>query len=59
MKNINYQPSDAGFWDFSWDEMAAYDLPTHINYVLDYTKSEKISYIGHSEVILFISHFNH
>jgi lysosomal acid lipase/cholesteryl ester hydrolase len=56
MKNVNYNPSDAEFWDFSWDEMAKYDLPTHINYVLSYTGASTLSYIGHSEVNQFRNH---
>jgi hypothetical protein len=27
MQNIHYNPSDAAFWDWTWDEMAKYDLP--------------------------------
>ncbi|KAI3975344.1 hypothetical protein MKX01_027465 [Papaver californicum] len=36
------------YWDFSWDEMAQYDLPAYINYVSRQTK-KKINYIGHSQ----------
>lgn len=41
-------PSSNDFWQFSWDEMAKYDLPTQLNYVLEHTGKEKIYYIGHS-----------
>lgn len=37
------------YWDFSFDEMAKYDLPAHIQYVVDITKSEKLDFIGHSQ----------
>ena len=37
------------FWDFSWQEMAEYDLPAEINYILEETGSDHISYIGHSQ----------
>jgi len=36
------------FWQFSWDEMAKYDLPTQLNFVINHTDSQKIYYIGHS-----------
>jgi len=49
MKNTRYTPEQAEFWDFSWDEMAQYDLPGQINYVLKITGEAKLSYIGHSE----------
>eukprot|EP01123_Difflugia_compressa_P008367 TRINITY_DN2477_c1_g1_i1.p1 TRINITY_DN2477_c1_g1~~TRINITY_DN2477_c1_g1_i1.p1 ORF type:complete len:396 (+),score=65.96 TRINITY_DN2477_c1_g1_i1:79-1266(+) len=49
MNNVNFGPDDTRFWDFSWDEMALYDFPTFINYVVNSTSSTKISYIGHSE----------
>jgi lysosomal acid lipase/cholesteryl ester hydrolase len=50
MKHINYSIEDVEFWNFSWDEMAKYDLPAQIHYVLKYTNSTSIAaYIGHSE----------
>jgi len=39
---------DQDFWKFSWDEMANYDLPAELNYVLEHTGKEKLFYIGHS-----------
>lgn len=39
----------AAFWNFTYDEMALYDLPAHINYVLDHTGASSLSYIGHSQ----------
>merc|ERR1711953_826988 len=35
-------------WQFSWDEMAKYDLPTELNFVMNHTSSQKIYYVGHS-----------
>ena len=40
--------TDNEYWQFTWDEMAKYDLPTELNYVLEKTGKEKIYYIGHS-----------
>lgn len=37
------------FWDFTWDEMAVYDLPAQINYVLQHTGQTQVPYIGHSQ----------
>ena len=37
------------FWDFSWDEMAQYDLPAEINHILDTSGASDLSYIGHSQ----------
>jgi lysosomal acid lipase/cholesteryl ester hydrolase len=39
------------YWNWSWDELAAYDLPSMIDLVFDVTKSP-IYYIGHSQVQL-------
>jgi len=33
----------------SWDEMANYDLPALLNYVLNVTSHEKLFYVGHSQ----------
>ena len=33
----------------SWQEMALYDLPTSIDFVLNKTKTKSIPYIGHSQ----------
>jgi pimeloyl-ACP methyl ester carboxylesterase len=49
MSNNNYNPNQAEFWDFTFDEMARYDLPANINYVTSYTNQTRIAYIGHSE----------
>jgi len=36
------------FWDFSWPEMAKYDLPATINFILQKTGAPSLYYIGHS-----------
>lgn len=40
--------TDAQFWDFSWDEMAKYDLPSMLNYTLNVTRQNSLIYVGHS-----------
>lgn len=42
-------PDNRPYWDFTWDEMAKYDLPASLYYVLNRTKSEKLAYVGHSQ----------
>jgi len=49
MENIYYKPHEKSYWDWSWDEMASIDLPTNIQYVLNYTGAQQLTYIGHSE----------
>ncbi len=49
MGHIQYTPNDPEFWDFTWSEMATYDLPTQVSHVLAATNQSKLSYIGHSE----------
>ncbi|NXF38608.1 LIPM Lipase, partial [Nyctibius bracteatus] len=45
------------FWDFSFHEMAVYDLPAMIDFVLQKTGQKQIYYIGHSQgcTIAFIA----
>ncbi|XP_027171746.1 triacylglycerol lipase 2-like [Coffea eugenioides] len=42
-------PDNAAYWDFTWDELAAYDLPASIQFVNDFT-GQKLHYVGHSQV---------
>lgn len=41
------------FWNWSWDELVAHDLPAVFNYVYGQTR-QKINYVGHSLVIFLI-----
>jgi len=43
-------PGDSGgkFWEYSWDEMAKYDIPAQVEKILEVTGKEKLFYIGHS-----------
>jgi len=47
--HVTYNVNSKEFWDFSWDEMAAFDLPAQIGYVLNSTNRTSLSYVGHSE----------
>ncbi|KAG8489441.1 hypothetical protein CXB51_017813 [Gossypium anomalum] len=41
-------PNDPAYWDWSWDELVAYDLPATFQYVYDQT-GQKLHYVGHSQ----------
>jgi len=57
MTNKNFSPDQPQFWAFSYDEMALYDLPGQINYVLQQTGKSQLSYMGHSEGTTQGSHY--
>ena len=37
------------FLDYSFDEMANYDLPASVNFILNKTGQEQLYYVGHSQ----------
>ncbi|XP_050884898.1 triacylglycerol lipase 2 [Lathyrus oleraceus] len=39
---------DMAYWDWSWEELANYDLPASVEYVFNLT-GQKIHYAGHSQ----------
>ncbi|CAH1133561.1 unnamed protein product [Ceutorhynchus assimilis] len=48
LKHEFLTPKDAKFWDFSFHEIAYYDIPAYMDHIRNVTGNEKISYIGHS-----------
>ncbi|ODV85153.1 hypothetical protein CANARDRAFT_199050 [[Candida] arabinofermentans NRRL YB-2248] len=48
-KHVSLSTSDPKFWDFSIDEFAMYDIPCTIDYILSYTNSKSLTYIGFSQ----------
>ncbi|XP_035663170.1 gastric triacylglycerol lipase-like [Branchiostoma floridae] len=48
-KHVKYTPDDDEFWDFSWDEMAKYDLPAMVTFALNTTGQSSLYYVGHSQ----------
>ncbi|EFP05846.1 hypothetical protein CRE_27286 [Caenorhabditis remanei] len=48
-QHVRLTSSDPTFWKFSWEEMARYDLPAMIDYVLKNTKQKNLYYVGHSQ----------
>jgi len=47
--HMSLSTSDAAYWDFYQEDMGLKDLPTIIDFVLESTGLETISYVGHSE----------
>jgi len=47
--HVTYPVTSAQFWDFTWDDMAKYDLPAVIPYILEATGQKNLSYVGHSQ----------
>ncbi|CAN0161762.1 unnamed protein product [Bubo scandiacus] len=56
-KHQNLSADQVEFWDFSFHEMAMYDLPAMINFVLQKTGQKQIYYVGYSQgcTIAFIA----
>uniref|UniRef100_A0A098LWX8 Lipase n=1 Tax=Pantherophis guttatus TaxID=94885 RepID=A0A098LWX8_PANGU len=48
-KHVNYTTKQKEYWMFSFDEMAKYDIPASINFVLNKTGQEQLFYVGHSQ----------
>lgn len=40
---------NSNYWDFTFHEMAKYDIVSNINYIKNITDNEKISYLCHSQ----------
>lgn len=48
-KRNTFHHHNKEYWNFSYSEMAQYDLPANIKYILNYTQQEKVNYVGHSQ----------
>ncbi|ESR60341.1 triacylglycerol lipase 2 [Citrus sinensis] len=46
-RHTSLDPSQMEFWNWSWDELVAYDLPAVFDHVYKQT-GQKIHYVGHS-----------
>jgi len=47
--HIKFPVDSPDFWNFTWDDMATYDIPAVIPYILQITGQQNLSYIGHSQ----------
>ncbi|MXQ80535.1 hypothetical protein E5288_WYG008994 [Bos mutus] len=56
-KHLKFSPKSPEYWAFSLDEMAKYDLPATINFIIEKTRQEQLYYVGHSQgtTIAFIA----
>ncbi|KAG2387909.1 hypothetical protein C9374_000759 [Naegleria lovaniensis] len=48
-RNIYFSQDSKQFWQFTWDEMAALDLPTMVEHALKVSGQSKLAYVGHSQ----------
>ncbi|PNJ72076.1 LIPF isoform 1 [Pongo abelii] len=48
-RNLYYSPDSVEFWAFSFDEMAKYDLPATIDFIVKKTGQKQLHYVGHSQ----------
>ncbi|XVF88576.1 hypothetical protein PTKIN_Ptkin19aG0061800 [Pterospermum kingtungense] len=46
--HTSLNPGDPAYWNWSWDELVAYELPAIFQYVNDQT-GQKLHYVGHSQ----------
>nr|XP_050855587.1 lipase 3-like [Vespula vulgaris] len=46
--HVNLTTDNPKFWEFSYHDIGLHDTPQYIDYVLNYTGSKKLFYIGHS-----------
>uniref|UniRef100_A0A8C3TEZ4 AB hydrolase-1 domain-containing protein n=1 Tax=Chelydra serpentina TaxID=8475 RepID=A0A8C3TEZ4_CHESE len=48
-RHVNLSVHQEEFWAFSYDEMAKYDHPAVVDFIVQKTGQEKLYYVGHSE----------
>ena len=59
--HLDYDSSlNSHYWDFSFDQLAEFDLPANINYVKKRDGVEKVYFLGHSQgtLIFFLAYMN-
>ncbi|XP_043836180.1 LOW QUALITY PROTEIN: lipase member K-like [Dromiciops gliroides] len=56
-RHVSLSPDSEEFWAFSFDEMANYDLPATIDFIVKKTRQKQLYYLGHSQgtTIAFVS----
>ncbi|XP_058744948.1 triacylglycerol lipase 2-like [Vicia villosa] len=47
-QHTSFSSNSSDYWNWSWDELVAYDLPATFEYVHDQT-GQKLHYVGHSQ----------
>ena len=59
--HLDYDSSlNSDYWNFSFDQIAEYDLPAVINYIKERDQVEQVYYIGHSQgtLVYFLAYMN-
>ena len=59
--HLDYDSSlNSDYWNFSFDQIAEYDIPANINYVKNRDGVDKVYYMGHSQGTLtfFLAYMN-
>lgn len=46
-RHVSLDPSSSAYWNWSWDELVAYELPAMVDFVHQQT-GQKMHYVGHS-----------
>ncbi|XP_065085053.1 lipase 3-like [Ochlerotatus camptorhynchus] len=47
--HLSLDPNRNAYWDYSYHEIGAYDLPAMVDYILFLTGKQKLHYVGHSQ----------
>lgn len=48
-QHVSLDPNEQEYWAFSWQHIGERDLPAFIDFVLDKTGYEKLTYVGYSQ----------
>jgi len=59
--HLDYESTpNSDYWNFSFDHLAEYDLPSVINYIKERDQVEQVYFIGHSQgnLIYFLAYMN-
>ncbi|KAH8282129.1 hypothetical protein KR054_005724 [Drosophila jambulina] len=48
-RHVKYSTRHAKFWDFTFHEMGKHDIPSTIDYILNFTGLSQLHYVGHSQ----------
>lgn len=49
LRHKHLKSNQSEFWDFSWSDMARYDLTALVDYILKTTLQKELIYVGHSQ----------
>lgn len=49
MGHVSKDPSEKAYWDWYQEDLGRQDVPTFIDYILDTTGRQTLSYVGHSQ----------